>query len=405
MITAAQIKKFAPGAKPALVNAIVANWPLAVAAGISTDLRTQYFMTQIATETGGLKAVEESLNYSVTGLLKTFGRHRISEGKARELGRTSRRKADQEAIANTVYGGAWGLKNLGNTEHGDGWKYRGGGMMQTTGRENYRNMGFEANPEALRDPVIAFKTAVREWAKRGCNALADKDNVAAVRKAINGGSNGLADAKAYLKKAKTIFISGAQKPASKPKDVSVAVPIEVPIPTPKPVTVSQEDVIRQVQDLLWDKGYPEVGESDGKLGKRTRNAILAFQADNDLPLTGQVTDELLAQLIKAPKREMAPAREKATEKDLKAEPVVENANWLKRLGAGILAASGLGGILDGNGSLEDAANGVGYLRTITETVLPILPWLLVGAAGIGVFYFGRRVVQKHVEAYREGRAF
>lgn len=187
-------------------------------------------------------------------------------------------------------------------------------------------------------------------------------------------------------------------------DAVVAAPINVPVPTPKPTVVDQSDVIRQVQDLLWDKGYPEVGESDGKFGKRTRNAILAFQADNDLPLSGQVTDELLAQLIKAPKREMAPARENATEKDLKAEPVVNDANWLKKLGAAILTASGIGGVLDGTDNLDSAIVGMGKLKSFAETVLSISPWILVGAAGFGVFYFGRRVIQKHVEAYREGRA-
>lgn len=394
MATASQIKRLCPSAKPALVDAVAKNWDYAELHGdIVTPLRVQHFLSEIATETGGLKSVEESLNYSVDGLLSTFGRHRISEADARRLGRSGNRKAKQQEIANTVYGGAWGKKNLGNTEPGDGWKYRGGGMMQTTGRENYRKMGFEDNPEALRDPVTAFKTAVREWRNRGCNELADKDDVVAVRKKINGGSNGLADAREYLKAAKTIF-----------KNVSaVSAPVNVPVPDPKPV--QQDDkLVERVQDLLWDKGYPEVGESDNKYGRRTRNAILAFQADNNLPLTGEITDELLAQLVKAPKREMAPARQNATEKDLKAEPVVKEASWLKKIGMTIFGGALFGGITDGTASLDDISNGVTQVRTIFETVQPVLPWLLMAAAGAGVFYFGRRAVHKYVDAYREGRA-
>lgn len=394
MATASQIKRLCPSAKPALVDAIVKNWDYAELHGdIVTPLRVQHFLSEIATETGGLKSVEESLNYSVDGLLSTFGRHRISEADAHRLGRSGNRKAKQQEIANTVYGGAWGKKNLGNTEPGDGWKYRGGGMMQTTGRENYRKMGFENNPEALREPVTAFKTAVREWRNRGCNELADKDDVVAVRKKINGGSNGLADAREYLKTAKTIF-----------KNVSaVSAPVNVPVPETKPV--QQDDkLIERVQDLLWDKGYPEVGESDNKYGRRTRNAILAFQADNNLPLTGEITDELLAQLVKAPKREMAPARQNATEKDLKAEPVVKEASWLKKIGMTIFGGALFGGITDGTASLDDISNGVTQVRTIFETVQPVLPWLLMAAAGAGVFYFGRRAVHKYVDAYREGRA-
>ncbi len=187
-------------------------------------------------------------------------------------------------------------------------------------------------------------------------------------------------------------------------DAVVAAPINVPVPTPKPSTVDQTDVIRQVQDLLWDKGYPEVGESDGKFGKRTRNAILAFQADNDLLLTGQVTDSLLAQLIKAPKREVAPARENATEKDLKNEPVVSDANWLKKFGAAILTASGIGGFLEGSGNLDTAIVGMGKLRSFTDEVLSLSPWILFGAAGVAVLILGRRVVKTHLQAYREGRS-
>lgn len=396
MVTAAQIKKLCPQAKPVLVDAIVKNWDYAELEGdIVTPLRVSHFLSEIATETGGLKAVEESLNYTVDGLLKTFGRHRISEADAKRLGRAGNRKAKQREIANIIYGGAWGKKNLGNTEPDDGWRYRGGGMMQTTGRENYRKMGYEDNPEALRDPVTAFKTAVREWRNRGCNQLADKDDVVAVRKKINGGNNGLAEAREYLAKAKTIFTS-VSKPA-------VSTPVNVPVPEPKPV--QQDDrLVERVQDLLWDKGYPEVGESDNKFGRRTRNAILAFQADNNLPLTGEITDELLAQLVKAPKREMAPARQNATEKDLKAEPVVQEGSWIKRLGAGILTASGVGGILEGTGSLENLSGGVTQIRTIVDTLGPMLPWLLLAGAGVGVFVFGRRAVHKYVEAYREGRA-
>ncbi|MGV1944896.1 MULTISPECIES: peptidoglycan-binding protein [unclassified Agrobacterium] len=394
MATAAQIKRLCPSAKPALVDAIVKNWDYAELEGdIVTPLRVQHFLSQIATETGGLKAVEESLNYSVDGLLNTFGRHRISEADAKRLGRFGNRKAKQEEIANIVYGGAWGKKNLGNIQAGDGWKYRGGGMMQTTGRENYQKMGFADNPEGLRDPVTAFKSAVREWRNRGCNALADKDDVVAVRKKINGGSNGLSESRDYLAQAKKIF-----------KTVSaVATPVNVPVPEPKPV--QQDDkLVERVQDLLWDKGYPEVGESDNKYGRRTRNAILAFQADNNLPLTGEITDELIAQLVKAPKREMAPARQNATEKDLKTEPVVKEASWLKKIGMTIFGGALFGGITDGTASLDDITNGVTQVRTIFETVQPVLPWLLMAAAGAGVFYFGRRAVHKYVEAYREGRA-
>ena len=384
MVTSAQVKKFAPGANPALVAAIVGDWPAAIAAGISTDLRIAHFFAQIATETGGLKSVEESLNYSVEALLEKFGRHRISEADARKYGRTRNRKADQKAIANIVYGGAWGRKNLGNTEPNDGWDFRGGGMMQTTGRANYRKMGHEDSPNALRDPTTAFLTAVHEWSNRGCNALADRDDVTAIRKVINGGTNGLTEAKTYLVRAKAVFTSSAPQKAA---------------------LSNKTDLVKQVQDLLWDKGYPEVGESDGKFGSRTRNAILAFQADNKLDLTGEISDALLASLVKTPKRQMASSRQSATAASLISEPVVKDGNWIKKIGTGVLTASGIGGVLDGTGSIDSAVSGISSLRAFVETVSPFLPWIIVGAAGVAVFLIGRRVVRTQVEAYREGRTF
>ena len=92
---------------------------------INTPLRQAHFLAQIGHESNGLKSVTESLNYSVDGLLKTFSRSRISEADAKKYGRTATQPANQEMIANTVYGGEWGLKNLGNSQPGDGFKFRG----------------------------------------------------------------------------------------------------------------------------------------------------------------------------------------------------------------------------------------------------------------------------------------
>lgn len=112
-------------------------------------------------ETGEkMQPVTENLNYSVDGLLKTFGRHRISEASARRYGRSNSQPADQEAIANVIYGGDWGLKNLGNVEPGDGWRYRGRGLPQTTGRANYRKFGLEDRPEDANKLSVAVRLLI-----------------------------------------------------------------------------------------------------------------------------------------------------------------------------------------------------------------------------------------------------
>lgn len=119
----------------------------------ATDPRwLAYIMATPHLETGArFEPVTESLNYSVQGLLKTFGRHRISAADATRLGRRDaapKRAANQEAIANLIYGGAWGRDNLGNTQPGDGWTYRGRGLVQITGRANYAKFGIADHPES-----------------------------------------------------------------------------------------------------------------------------------------------------------------------------------------------------------------------------------------------------------------
>jgi predicted chitinase len=109
----------------------------------------------------------ENLNYSVDGLLRTFGRHRISEADARRLGRKNGEAAlnmiRQREIANILYGGDWGLRNLGNTQPDDGWTFRGRGMHHVTGRRNYSvasasaGVNLLAVPEAMLDRERAAK--------------------------------------------------------------------------------------------------------------------------------------------------------------------------------------------------------------------------------------------------------
>lgn len=207
MITTERMKAFLPNAKPELVKAILDDVGLGLAAaGINTSLRVCHFLAQIAVETGGLRSISESLNYSVKGLRATFGQHRISDADCAKYGRAGDgHPANQEMIANIVYGGPWGLKNLGNVEPGDGWKYRGGGMLQTTGRANFKRAGHEHDPESLRDPAKALASALVFWTQNKINELADRDDVTAVRKKINGGAHGLPEAKKYLAEAKRIF--------------------------------------------------------------------------------------------------------------------------------------------------------------------------------------------------------
>jgi putative chitinase len=196
-ITVAQIVR-ASGARPAEAEKFLPFIQgTCKAFDITTPKRIAGFLSQIGHESAGFSQLTENLNYSADALLTMFGRHRISEADARRVGRTPYQKANPEAIANLIYGGDWGRKNLGNTEPGDGWKFRGRGLKQLTGRDNYKRCGvalgedFISNPDRLLMPVNATLSAGWFWESNGLNRLADIGDVQGMTKIINGGQNGL----------------------------------------------------------------------------------------------------------------------------------------------------------------------------------------------------------------------
>lgn len=181
---------------------------------ITTAQRRAHFLTQLMHESAELKTRIENLNYSANGLIAKFSRDRISEAQARRYGRQGTRPADQEAIANAVYGGRWGEKHLGNVHAGDGWRFRGRGFMQLTGRANYRRytqfiqgaLDFERDPDLVAELPWAVDVAGWFWdVEKNLNQLADQDNVLAITRRINGGINGLEARTMYLERAKRVL--------------------------------------------------------------------------------------------------------------------------------------------------------------------------------------------------------
>lgn len=102
-----------------------------------------------------------------------------------------------------------GRADLGNCMPGDGVRYKGRGLIQLTGRRNYREIGarlgldLEAEPDLALDPKTSLTIAAEYWDSRDINSLADQDDLIAVTRAINGGLNGLDDRRACLDRAKT----------------------------------------------------------------------------------------------------------------------------------------------------------------------------------------------------------
>lgn len=129
--------------------------------GVTDPRWMAYVLATPMIETGETFApITESLNYSEASLLSKFGK-RITAAQAKKYGRNASHAANQEAIGNIIYGGPWGKTNLGNKLTGDGFKYRGRGLVQTTGRRLYEIFGYADNPEAVGDIKISADIMVR----------------------------------------------------------------------------------------------------------------------------------------------------------------------------------------------------------------------------------------------------
>lgn len=161
---------------------------------ITTPLRIVHFLAQCHNETGGFTKFFENLNYSQTGLLKTFSKY-FTTAQAKTY-------ANKPAsIANRVYANRMGN---GNESSGDGYRFRGRGIIQLTGRANYQaykeysKIDVVSNPDLAARIDIALDIAGWYWQKNNINVLADKDNIESITKAVNGGSIGLEDRKKFL---------------------------------------------------------------------------------------------------------------------------------------------------------------------------------------------------------------
>lgn len=178
---------------------------------INTPRRIAGFLSQIAHESGKLERVEENLNYSTTALISMFGRHRISREDAEKYGRGPGRPANVRMIANILYGGQWGRLNLGNTDPEDGWRHRGMGLKQLTGKRNHKACGealgedFVTNPERLMLPVNATLSAGWFWHTNHLNEIADLGDVTNMTKIVNGGYNGLGERIALFAQAEKVL--------------------------------------------------------------------------------------------------------------------------------------------------------------------------------------------------------
>lgn len=176
---------------------------------ITAPDRAPAFLAQVAHESDECRRLVENLHYSAKRLMAVWPTRFPTLNRAQDYAH------HPERLANYVYANRLGN---GDAASGDGWRFRGRGLMQITGRSNYRDAGaalgllLDDHPEQLEQPLPAALAAAQFWASRGCNALADcragdDDDADFVRitQIINGGRHGLAQRRAYWTRAKEVL--------------------------------------------------------------------------------------------------------------------------------------------------------------------------------------------------------
>lgn len=237
------------------------------------DNRLQFFLAQIGHESGGLTITTENLNYSAPRMCQVW------PSRFPTLTSALACEHKPELLANTVYCNRMGNGDAGS---GDGWRYRGRGYIQITGRDAYEQIGAIAGLDLVGVPDLAFQpdsalhVACAFWKWKTLNTLCDGGDFTAVTKRINGGITGLPERQAWLDKVRRTLL--------KTLDTGME--------------LSTAQVVA-LQRALRVAGYTEVGVADGDIGQHTTAAIMRFRHDQGLP-DGVLIDEALLDALNLP---------------------------------------------------------------------------------------------------------
>lgn len=254
---------------------------------ITTPNRVAGFIAQCSHESLDFTALEENLNYKAATLEKLFSKY---------FSKAGRNAADYamkpEKIANVIYASRMGN---GNTASGDGYKFRGRGIIQLTGRENYTNFGktIGKSPEEVIEYLKtidgALESACWYWKTRNINEACDANDITKMTKLINGGTNGLQDRKVRYERNLNI-LGGSIKSTPVNPQITDSVTIK---PTTKSTTLKRGSTGEEVKRLQSALGV----KADGVFGIGTEITLKSWQAKVGLIANGVADDKTLTKLF------------------------------------------------------------------------------------------------------------
>ncbi len=321
-----------------------------------------------------------------------------------------------------------GREDLGNTKEGDGYRYRGRGIFQCTGRANYRTFGkkigidLEKYPDKAADPVISVKIAFEYWKSRNMNAVIvsnPKDPVLAVSIKINGRNmktgmpNGLPDRRAYTAKARKLLGSLQEAtpfdPSLPPAETEQAAGAPDLGPQETIVTpLSDKELIASLQKILTEKDYGKL-DPNGEWGDLTSGAIMLCQKFNSYAIE---PDALSLEDARDAKPFIAEARKGMTVDDV-AKTDTEAATVIKK-GTAVKIAGGAATAIPlakETGLLDTASYYVEKVSGIKGALEPLAGlgawavahvWFLLPIAGIAAFFLARKMQFNVVDAFKKG---
>ena len=355
----------------------------------------------------GKSAIITGFADALPGLVDEFDLNTVMR-QAHFLAQTAHESDGFNAVTEYASGRAYeGRKDLGNTRAGDGPRYKGRGLIQLTGRANYRKFGaalgvdLENEPELAADFPYAARTAGLYWKLHGLNRLADANDIRGITRAINGGYNGLEDRTQRLALA-LHALSGASAPASPFGGLA-----RVGLLSAGDDAVPTEDAVRAAQERLKDLGYFP-GMIDGNMGGATRGALAAFQTDHHIPVTSDLdaeTTEVLGSSL-ARRRPIADARANATVQDLRdagSETIAAADDAQSGLSLKALAGTaGVGLVTDTISQADNAKEAVGKLPGLLQFAVSHATLIAVVII-VGVVWWQRRAIVKALDRVRQAR--